>query len=100
MTAVQVIEAKMKEEQKEKDTNIGKLSDHLITMAEFLSINGHNRKEIYNEYSLKQVFFYFKRMVKIKNQETITNTSGNLVASITATTGNSDSFKKFIKSLE
>lgn len=100
MTASQVIEARMREKNKQKATSIGKFSDSLIQMAEYLSMHNHNRTEVYSEYSIKQLFFYFEKVVKINNQNYITLASSQMIAAVTAATGNADAFKNFIKKLE
>lgn len=46
----------------------GEITESFIKMAEYLSINGHVRKEVY-EYSLKKIFYFFDVIEKHKNKE-------------------------------
>lgn len=70
----------------------------LIYMCEFLSLNNHNRKDVYN-YSIKQIFFYYNIIVKIKNKEIQDNSLSRMISNATVQSGKIELFDEYIGKL-
>lgn len=72
-----------------------------IRMAEYLSLNGHNRENVY-EYSIKKLFYYFEVIEKHKNKEKYDNAINiyNVMLGIHGGEEGSKELKKYLNSIE
>ena len=94
---MKALHAKEVEEKYFRHRGFGKTTESFISQAEYLSMNGHDRDEVY-EYSLKKIQYYFGIIEKHNNKKMHDDAIKmfNTMASIQG--GDAKAFQKFLDS--
>lgn len=71
----------------------------MMEMAEILTYHNHNRNEVYEVYSVKQIVFYFFKLHNYKNSELINSVLNSFVASAGAFSGGFDFVNNYIEDI-
>lgn len=78
---------------------MGKLSMLCFDIIEYLALNGHDRKKLQNDYSVRQLFFYNESLKKQKRKEEKEKALINFTVMQAAFSGNTDALNKMLDRL-